>query len=259
MLAGGSGVTAMVPILRAMLRESGDTPKCSLVYSNLTDQDIIMKSELNSMATKNRKRFKLWYTVDKPTSSSWKYGNGQITDVTIADWMPKPEPGILGKTSKVISSNVSGWKTRNRFLSILFFAVVICGPRDMVESCKKFLQAAKYEPDMMYIFAAPWYVCFLEVSILLLLSYCFLSRALPVNKLTDKWIRNRCWADPYYIQPNLHGESAGHRQISSVPFPTNLRNNFSFCRVKNYIAPLQLPASKGDAIFYGSESAVRCL
>ncbi|XP_055341646.1 NADH-cytochrome b5 reductase 2-like isoform X3 [Paramacrobiotus metropolitanus] len=129
MLAAGSGVTAMIPILRAMLKESLEAPKCSLVYSNLTDQDIILKSELNYMASKYRKRFKLWYLVDKPTNPSrWKYGIGQMSEEWLKDWMPKAESGVL---------------------------ILICGPKEMADNCKKMLSGLNYTNDMIYVFSAP--------------------------------------------------------------------------------------------------------
>ncbi|XP_055330382.1 NADH-cytochrome b5 reductase 3-like [Paramacrobiotus metropolitanus] len=129
MVAAGSGVTAMIPILRAMLKENLEAPKCSLVYSNPTDQDIIMKSELNYMASKYRKRFKLWYLVDRLCNPSlWKYGVGQISKDWLKDWMPKPDNEVV---------------------------VLVCGPKEMVDNCKKLLLGLNYINDMIHVFSAP--------------------------------------------------------------------------------------------------------
>lgn len=97
MIAGGSGVTAMIPILRVMLKEPVALPTCCLVYSNVTDRDIILGDELTHLASKYRKRLKVWYTVEKPTKSNWKYGIGRVNQEVIRTHMPGPEDGILGE------------------------------------------------------------------------------------------------------------------------------------------------------------------
>ena len=97
MIAGGSGVTAMIPILHKMLVEPNETPKCSLLLTNKTEKDIILRDELSRMAAKYRHRLKVWYTVDRPIAKDWKYGTGQVTEQTLKDWMPRPEAGVLGK------------------------------------------------------------------------------------------------------------------------------------------------------------------
>ena len=99
MVAGGSGVSAMIPILHRMLNEKSETPKCSLLSTNKTEKDIILRDELTKMASKFRHRLRVWYTVDQPIAKDWKYGVGMVGSELLRDWMPKPEASVLSKST----------------------------------------------------------------------------------------------------------------------------------------------------------------
>lgn len=69
MIAGGTGITPMLQIIRQIAKITNDDTKLSLLYANQTEKDILVRKELEEVAEKHPDQFKLWYTVDTPTES----------------------------------------------------------------------------------------------------------------------------------------------------------------------------------------------
>ena len=55
----------MLQIIKAVLKDSEDKTKVSLLFANQTEEDILVRSELELLA-KNYNNFDLWYTLDRP-------------------------------------------------------------------------------------------------------------------------------------------------------------------------------------------------
>jgi len=77
MIAGGTGITPMLQIIRAVFRDPEDTTCLSLLFANQTEEDILLRKELEEVANEYPDRFKLWYTVDKP-GPEWQFSSGFI-------------------------------------------------------------------------------------------------------------------------------------------------------------------------------------
>jgi len=77
MIAGGTGITPMLQLVRAVFRDPEDTTCLSLLFANQTEEDILLRAELEEVAEQHPDRFKLWYTVDRPTEG-WSYSSGFI-------------------------------------------------------------------------------------------------------------------------------------------------------------------------------------
>lgn len=86
MIAGGSGITPMLQILNAILRNPDDNTQVSLIYANTSSEDILLKAELNRLALAHP-NFKVFYTVDNP-STKWNGGTGYITKEMIMKGLP---------------------------------------------------------------------------------------------------------------------------------------------------------------------------
>jgi len=96
MLAGGTGITPMLQLAQAVLKNPKDTTSLSLLFSNHTEDDILCREELDALAGKYPTRFKVWYTVtnlSKPPSAQWKYSKGRVDAAMIKEHMPAPSPG----------------------------------------------------------------------------------------------------------------------------------------------------------------------
>lgn len=92
MVAGGTGITPMLQIIRAMLKDPNDKTEVWLIFANQTEQDILLRKELESIPTD---RFHLHYTVDKAPSGEWKYDTGFITKDMIAKHLPGASPDTM--------------------------------------------------------------------------------------------------------------------------------------------------------------------
>jgi len=96
MLAGGTGITPMLQLARAIFKNPKDTTNVNLLFSNHTEDDVLCKDEIDALAKQNPTRFKVWYTVtnlERPPSSKWQYSKGRVDAAMIKEHMPAPSPG----------------------------------------------------------------------------------------------------------------------------------------------------------------------
>ena len=87
MMAGGTGITPMLQVMSAILKDPSDTTQISLLYANQTEDDILVRDMLESLQAKYPKQLKIHYTLDRPPAG-WKYSTGFITDTMIAEHLP---------------------------------------------------------------------------------------------------------------------------------------------------------------------------
>ncbi|RAR02113.1 YWTD domain-containing protein [Stemphylium lycopersici] len=112
MIAGGTGITPMLQIIRRICEDPRDNTNVTLLYANKTEADILLKDQLDRFAAENE-RFTVHHVLSNP-SESWQGEKGRIGKQLIDKYMPKP----AGRHSKVL----------------------LCGPDPMVESMVKHLQ-----------------------------------------------------------------------------------------------------------------------
>lgn len=77
MIAGGTGIAPMLQIIRRVLK-TDDKTEIALLFANQTEEDILLRTELEEEAAKNPTQFKVWYTLDRP-GDNWKYGRGFVS------------------------------------------------------------------------------------------------------------------------------------------------------------------------------------
>ncbi|CAL0333620.1 unnamed protein product [Lupinus luteus] len=93
MIAGGSGITPMFQLIRAILENPKDKTKLHLIYANVTVDDILLKEELDMFANKFPDQFKVYYVLSKPPNE-WKGGIGYVSKDMIQAHCPEPAPDI---------------------------------------------------------------------------------------------------------------------------------------------------------------------
>jgi cytochrome-b5 reductase len=126
MLAGGTGITPMLQIIAAILRDPLDLSEISLVFANQTEADICCRDELEKLRAAHPKRFRLHYTLDRPPSSGWAGSTGFITPAMLEAHLPPPGPDTV---------------------------VLCCGPPPMVKfACKANLDKLDYPKDRVLCF-----------------------------------------------------------------------------------------------------------
>jgi cytochrome-b5 reductase len=84
MVAGGTGITPMLQIIRAILKDPEDRTEIWLIFANQTEEDILLRKELEAIPSD---RFHLWYTVDRPPEN-WKYSSGFINTAMCREHLP---------------------------------------------------------------------------------------------------------------------------------------------------------------------------
>lgn len=89
MLCGGTGITPAYQVIRAVYKDLDDTTETYLLYANRTEQDILLREELEKMASE-RPNIHIWYTLDRATAD-WKFSSGFITEEMIRQYMPDPD------------------------------------------------------------------------------------------------------------------------------------------------------------------------
>lgn len=60
MLAGGTGITPMYQVARAVLQDPKDTTNFSLIFGNLTEDDILIRDLLDDLARQHPDRCSPW-------------------------------------------------------------------------------------------------------------------------------------------------------------------------------------------------------
>ena len=92
MIAGGTGITPMLQVLYAIFRDEktrDGTTTASLLFANQTEEDILVREELEALQKEFPDRFKLHYTVDRPPAEGWKYSTGFIDEAMIKEHVLK--------------------------------------------------------------------------------------------------------------------------------------------------------------------------
>ncbi|XP_073150129.1 NADH--cytochrome b5 reductase 1 [Henckelia pumila] len=124
MLAGGSGITPMFQVTRAILENPGDKTKVHLIYANVTVDDILLKDELDSLAKNYPNRFKVYYVLNQPPEE-WNDGVGFVSKEMIQAHCPAPASDIQ---------------------------ILRCGPPPMNKAMAGHLEALGYTSEMLFQF-----------------------------------------------------------------------------------------------------------
>jgi len=110
MIAGGTGITPMLQIIRAVIRgrPTGDKTEIDLIFANVNPEDILLKEDLDELAT-NDAGFRVHYVLNNPPEN-WDGGVGFVTPEMITNWLPKPAADVK---------------------------LLLCGPPPMISAMKK--------------------------------------------------------------------------------------------------------------------------
>ena len=93
MIAGGTGITPMLQIIRAALKNPLDRTELSLIYANVNPDDILLKKELDELAVSCSNRFKVFYVLNNP-AAGWTGGVGFVSKDQIEQHMPPTDVNI---------------------------------------------------------------------------------------------------------------------------------------------------------------------
>ena len=89
-IAGGSGITPMWQLIQEISRNPSDKTKVTLLYSNKTEEDILLRERFDELAKKDD-RFQIVYGLDNPPAK-WNGGfSGFITPDVVKKYVDGPE------------------------------------------------------------------------------------------------------------------------------------------------------------------------
>ncbi|EON98083.1 putative nadh-cytochrome b5 reductase 1 protein [Phaeoacremonium minimum UCRPA7] len=110
MIAGGTGITPMLQVIRAIVRgrAAGDKTEVDLIFANVTPADILLKEDLDQLVAED-KGIRVHYVLDKPPAA-WTGGVGYVTADMLTKWLPKAADDVK---------------------------ILLCGPPPMVSGLKK--------------------------------------------------------------------------------------------------------------------------
>lgn len=108
LIAGGTGITPMYQLLRAIFSNPEDKTKVTLLYGNIAEEDILLKRELADLENEYPQRFRAFYALEKPDMKNWQGAQGYIGKELIKTVLPEPKESD--------------------------FKVFVCGPPGMMKS-----------------------------------------------------------------------------------------------------------------------------
>jgi cytochrome-b5 reductase len=90
LISGGTGITPMYQLARAIFSNPDDKTKVTLVFANVTEEDILLKREFEDLENTYPQRFRAFYALDKPPKE-WKGGKGFINKELLKAVLPEPK------------------------------------------------------------------------------------------------------------------------------------------------------------------------
>ncbi|XP_039032717.1 NADH--cytochrome b5 reductase 1-like isoform X2 [Hibiscus syriacus] len=124
MLAGGTGITPMFQVARAILENPNDKTNIHLIYANVAYEDILLKEELDELTSRFPDHISVYYVLNQPPEG-WDGGVGFISKEMIQAHFPAPAEDIK---------------------------ILRCGPPPMNKAMAANLEALGYSSEMQFQF-----------------------------------------------------------------------------------------------------------
>lgn len=89
LIGGGAGITPLYQLMHEITRNPEDKTKVDLFYGNLTEKDILIKKELDTIAEQHKDQVNIVYFLDK-APEGWKGETGYISKEYLQSKLPGP-------------------------------------------------------------------------------------------------------------------------------------------------------------------------
>ncbi|KAK4101627.1 ferredoxin reductase-like protein [Parathielavia hyrcaniae] len=90
LVAGGTGITPMWQLCRAIFSNPDDQTKVTLVFGNVSEEDMLLKKELAELENRNPRRFRAFYVLDNPPKE-WTGARGFVGKELLKTVLPEPK------------------------------------------------------------------------------------------------------------------------------------------------------------------------
>ena len=95
LIAGGTGITPCYQVARAIFNNPDDKTKVTLVFGNITEEDILLKHELHHLENTYPQRFRAFYVLNEPPKDAPGFQKGLINKELLKTVLPEPkEEGV---------------------------------------------------------------------------------------------------------------------------------------------------------------------
>lgn len=123
MICGGTGITPIFQVLRAVMLDSQDPTNCVVLDGNRLEEDILCRDELDTYVRENSQRCTVVHTLSK-ASDSWNGRRGRISEELLAEYAAPEEDSM----------------------------VLLCGPEALEKSARKILLAQGWAESDLHFF-----------------------------------------------------------------------------------------------------------
>lgn len=123
MVCGGTGITPMWQVFRAILDDPNDHTQISLVFANVTADDILLKEQLDDLANRHE-CFSVYYVLNNPPEG-WTGGVGFVSEAMLLERFGKAQESYM---------------------------TVMCGPPPMNKAMKTVLASLGYKDSQVFKF-----------------------------------------------------------------------------------------------------------
>ncbi|GMS84913.1 hypothetical protein PENTCL1PPCAC_30345, partial [Pristionchus entomophagus] len=123
-IAGGSGITPLLQILKSSLEDFSDCCSLHLVFANSMEKDVFLKDDLDLLAEAHPTRFRLTCTVSK-AGDGWRHCVGRPDSAEVLKLIPRASEDHV---------------------------VMICGPNPMVKAVVNGLKGMGHDEKNVLVF-----------------------------------------------------------------------------------------------------------
>ncbi|KAF8360875.1 hypothetical protein PRIPAC_87798 [Pristionchus pacificus] len=123
-IAGGTGITPLLQILKSSLEDYSDCSNLHLIFANSTEKDVFLKEELDMLAETHSNRFRLTYTVSQP-GDGWRACVGRPDSAEVLKLIAPPSDNHV---------------------------VMLCGPNPMVKAVVTALKGIGHQERNVLVF-----------------------------------------------------------------------------------------------------------
>lgn len=89
LISGGSGITPIWQVVQAIDSNPQDKTKVTVIYSNKTEKDILLREKFDALAQKKPEQFKVVYGLDQ-APPNWPGFEGYLTKEIAQKLSPRP-------------------------------------------------------------------------------------------------------------------------------------------------------------------------
>ncbi|OQD82202.1 hypothetical protein PENANT_c023G00469 [Penicillium antarcticum] len=123
MICGGTGITPVFQVLRAVMQDKEDPTTCVILDGNRMEEDILCREDLDAYVAADSRKCTVVHTLTQG-SDAWTGRRGRISEELLAEYAAPEEHSM----------------------------VLICGPRPMEESARKILLEKGWAEEDLHFF-----------------------------------------------------------------------------------------------------------